>query len=139
MDSVLGISVDACERNVKTNRKWVRYQVIWVTFNIALVLFDWQTWYLSSSRVTAISFGAMIVTALWSLFFLMESHSELRDEKRKLRFLQELKETHMASDERRAYLIAKNEYEQLRKSMEKNHVEGTQQHSGSQTQSESAH
>lgn len=113
MESVLSLSMESCERDIKYTRKWVRYQVLWVTFNFALVAFDWQTFYLSSNHVTAVSFGAILVTAIWSLVFLLESHSELRASKQMLQRFKEIHNEHLSRGADKQYEMAKEHYESL--------------------------
>lgn len=122
MDSFTGMSIDNCERNIKFNRKWVRYQLLWLLFIVCLTCFDGQTLMSNHSIFGAINFGMILVTFLWSLVFFLESWNELKNEKRKLRFLTELHETQMASGERKEYLNLKNYYERLIEENRKNQV-----------------
>ena len=62
----------------------------------------------------------MFVTLFWSFHFLLESMSELKNEKCRLKFLTELHDTQLASGERQQYLNSKKYYDQLRESLEKN-------------------
>ena len=93
MESALDLLVESSERIIKFDNKLVRHQAMWVLFNLCLLIFDWQTFYSSPSHLTAFVFGAMAVTLLWSFVFFLHAWSELKDEKRKLKFLQELRET----------------------------------------------
>jgi hypothetical protein len=120
MESVLEFSMRCHEDTLKFTKKMCTGQMFWVVFNIALVLFDWSTFINSPSHLTAFSFGAMCITTLWSLVFLLSSYSDLRTEKHHLRFLKELRETQIASGEREQFLQAKNHYEQLIANLKEN-------------------
>lgn len=113
MDSYIDMSIRNCESIIKFGKKTVRGQILMVSFNVALLLFNWQTFRFSPSSLTAWGFGAMAVTVLWSLIFLFESWREHRLDKQKLCFLNELHDTQMASKERETYMNAKNYYEHL--------------------------
>lgn len=113
MESVIEFSMKSHENTVKFTRKMVTGQMIWVGFNISLVCFDWFNFINSPSKLSAFSFGAMAVTALWSFIFLLQVLSEFKTEKHHLKFLTELRNTQMMSDERQQYLNAKKTYEQM--------------------------
>lgn len=115
MDNGTDVLINSCEITLKFNKKLVRGYFLWVIFNISLLLFDWQTFNSSPSHMTACAFGAMTVTALWSLFFLLEYWNEYRDNKQRLRFLKELQDRHMASDELQQYKNSNMHYESFLK------------------------
>lgn len=117
MDSITSFSKDSCERNIKFNRKWVRYQLLWLLFILCLTSFDGQSLWENHSIFGAINFGMMLITALWSFVFFLESWSDLKNEKRKFQFLTELHETQTASLERKQYLDVKNQYERMIKQL----------------------
>ena len=119
MDSITGISLESCERNIKFDRKWTRGQLLWVMFNISVTCFDGHTLMTHPTTFSGVAFGAMLITSLWSIIFLFESWNELRSEKLKLKYLTELHETQLASSERGQYLNAKLAYEQMKESLEK--------------------
>jgi hypothetical protein len=113
MDSVLGLSTKSTEDSIKFIKKVFRSQGAWTLFIIFILIFDWGNFLASQSRLSAFSFGAMVVTAFWSVLFLFQTYDELRNEKRKLKFLEELQNTQIASGERQQYLDAKKYYENL--------------------------
>ena len=120
MDTYTGLIKDSCERDIQFNKKWIRYQMLWVVFNLSTTCFNAQTLMNDHRIFSAIAFGAMLVVFLLSLFLLMQSWDELKNEKLKLKFLTELHETQLASGERQQYINAKLYYEQLKEALEKN-------------------
>lgn len=133
MDSILNMSVESCEWSLKFNKKMVRGQMLWVSFNVALLLFDWQNFNMNPSSLTAWGFGAMAVTVLWSSIFLLECWSDLRRDRQKLNHLTKLRDGQMASMEREHYLQVKNHYERLIHQLkEKQNDSGIQQCTGSE-------
>lgn len=120
MESITGFSIDNCERDIKFSKKMVTGQILWVTFNLAITFFDAHTLMINPTAWTGASFGAMLVTSLWSLMFLLESCRELKSEKLRFKFLTELHDTQIASMEREQYKMSKLHYDQLRESLEKN-------------------
>ncbi len=125
MESVVDISVESCERNIKFDRKYVRGQAAWVVFNFSILIFDWHTFMTSPSNFSSFGFGAMAITTLWSTMFFLESWRELRDEKLRLKFLTELKDTHFSSMERQQYVEVKNHYERLIEQLKEKNNEPT--------------
>lgn len=113
MESVLEFSTRCHEDSMKFTRKALNSQMLWVAFNISLVVFDWNTFINSPSHLTAFSFGAMSITALWSFVWMLMAWGELRDDKNRLKYLNELKEQQLASGERQQYMMAKQQYEQM--------------------------
>jgi hypothetical protein len=133
MDSMFNISIGHCEWNLKFNKKIVRGQMLWVSFNVALLLFDWQNFNMNPSSLTAWGFGAMAITVLWSSVFLLECWSDLRRDRQKLNHLTKLRDEQMASSEREQYLQMKNHYERLiHRLKEKQNDSGIQQCTGSE-------
>lgn len=125
IESVVRFSKRCREDSFKSTRKIFIGNFLWLVFNISLVIFDWETFINSPSHVTAVSFGAMLVTTVWSFFWMLQTWDEVKTEKHHLKFLTELEATQMASAELRGYANAKNEYEQLIERLQK-HTEGTQ-------------
>lgn len=133
MDSMFNISIEHCEWSLKFNKKIVRGQMLWVSFNVALLLFDWQNFNMNPSSLTAWGFGAMAITVLWSSVFLLECWSDLRRDRQKLNHLTKLRDEQIASSEREQYLQMKNHYERLiHRLKEKQNDSGIQQCTGSE-------
>jgi hypothetical protein len=119
MESVLEFSKRCHEDSLKFTRKILHGQMFWVLFNIALLVFDWSTFVNSPSHLTAFSFGAMCVTALWSFIWMLHTWDDVRKEKLHLKYLTELEDNNLASAERQQFLNAKKEYERLITNYEK--------------------
>lgn len=113
MESVLSFSKKCHEDTYKFTKKAMISQGLWVVFNIAILCFDWQTFTLTSSKVSSVSFGAMLVTALWSFVFWWQTWDELRTAKHHIKFLTELENTQIASGEREQLKQARDYYNQL--------------------------
>lgn len=113
MESIFRLSTDSCESSIKFTKKLFKGQAAWVSFNILILCFDWHDFISSPSRLSSFAFGAMMITALWSIVFLLETYGELKGEKLRLKHLTEFNDTNMASMERKQYIQAKEHYEQL--------------------------
>jgi hypothetical protein len=113
MESITGFSMESCERNIKFYKKMLKGQVLWVMFNLAITCFDWSVLDAPHTKLTGIGFGAMIITSIWSIMFLIETWSEWSNEKLRLKFLTELHDAQLASGERQQYKNAREHYESV--------------------------
>jgi hypothetical protein len=113
MESMTGFSKDNCERDIKFYRKMFKGQILWVMFNLSVTFFNGYALMHPPSAWSGSAFGAMAVTSIWSLMFLLESWEDLRSSKLKYNFFTELHDVQMASTERKHYEIARKNYEEL--------------------------
>ena len=125
MDIFTTFTKDLAHMDVKFSRKIFRGHTLWVMFNLSVTAFDFYAMTSSPTTMAACSFGAMLVTSLWSLVFLLESWKDLRDDKQRHNFLIELNEKQLASSELRSAMSAKQSYEKAMESLEKNNDKGS--------------
>lgn len=102
-----------CEIDIKFYRKMFRSQFLWVMFNLSVTCFDASSLLITPTVWTGAAFGAMAITTIWTLVFLFEAWGDLRNSKLKYKFLTELHDIQMASNERKHYEMARKNYEEL--------------------------
>jgi hypothetical protein len=113
MNSFIDISKEHCEYTVKYNQKGMKYQLLWMMFVLCMTVFEGQTLISHPNILQAIIVGMMIVTSLWTIFYFLESRLDLKNEKRKLKFLTDLHNTQLASQDYQHYKDARTYYQQL--------------------------
>jgi len=119
MDSITSISKDHYEWKVKFSKKMIAWNGIWLLFSSAVTFYDLITLIHDHNYLNGIPFGMMLMTSLWSFFYLLDSLRELKTDKSYLKFQTELHENQLASSERQSYLYQKQLYEQMIAKMEK--------------------
>lgn len=119
MDSIISISKDICESNIKYNLKGIREHIFWTVFIVCVTCFDLQTLINSPGAFLGALFGAMLITSVRYILVLFELYSELQSEKLRYKFLTELHDIQMSSDDRNQYIKEKKYYEQLKESLQK--------------------
>jgi len=111
MDSITSISKDHYEWKVKFSKKIIVWNVVWLLFSSAVTFYDLITLIHTHYYLNGIPFGMMLMTSLWSFFYLLDWLMDLKKDKSTLKFQTELNEKQLASDEREHYLNAQHQYE----------------------------
>ena len=119
MDSITSISKDHYEWKVKFSKKMIVWNGICLLFGSAVTFYDLITLIHDHNYLNGIPFGMMLMTSLWSFFYLLDSLRELKTDKSYLKFQTELHENQLASSEREHYLNAKQHYENMAALLEK--------------------
>jgi hypothetical protein len=117
MDTVLDVSLRSYQLSAKLSKKLLISQLLLLVFNITILFFDYYLFMTTPSKLTSVSFGAMLVTCLWTIVWSLQTWSEWRGDLSNIEFIIQLKEQTLASQEMESFLQAKNEYERLIKTL----------------------
>ncbi len=119
MDNFYDSSIDSYEDNIKFGRKFLHAQIGMNLFNVSVLCFDWYEVIHTTSLISAAGFGGMVVTCLWSLGFTLAQWGEVKLNKQKLQYYQDLKEASLSSKVMESYADARDRYKTLIESLEK--------------------